>query len=136
MPQQFSSPRTSSTSVTAWLGAAGRYEEYAYAPGRRGRDERHVHGDVQICLSLNFPGRYRTTRSAIDVPAGAISIVDAWEPHAAEDPCDRTSVARYWMLCVSRLTRHFAKYLGITPGRYRPLARVEPGGQWRRRMRG
>ena len=89
-------------SIAAWRAAAGHFESYAYAAGRRGSDPVHVHGDVQLCLSLNFPGRYRSGRWTCDVPAGALSVVDAWEPHAAEDPCDRSVEARYWLLYVPR----------------------------------
>jgi len=86
--------------IAAWRTPTGHFESYAYAAGRRGSDPVHVHGDVQICLSLNFPGRYRSGRWTCDVPAGALSLVDAWEPHAAEDPCDRSVEARYWLLYV------------------------------------
>jgi AraC-like DNA-binding protein len=89
-------------SVVAWEAEAGHFEAYAYRPGRRGVDPAHVHADVQVCLSLNFPGRYRSGRWSVDVPAGAVSVVDAWEPHAAEDPCDRAVTARYWLLNVAR----------------------------------
>ena len=94
--------RTSEPETTAWRTAIGHFETYAYAPGRRGIDPVHVHGDVQICLSLNFPGRYRSGRWTRDVPARAISVVDAWEPHGAEDQCDRSIVARYWLLYVAQ----------------------------------
>jgi AraC-like DNA-binding protein len=86
--------------IAAWRAAAGHFESYAYAAGRRGTDPVHVHEDVQICLSLNFPGRYRSGRWTCDVPAGALSVVDAWEPHGAEDPCDRSVEAHYWLLYV------------------------------------
>ena len=89
-------------SIAAWRTATGHFESYAYAAGRRGNDPVHVHEDIQICLSLNFPGRYRSGRWTCDVPAGALSVVDAWEPHAAEDPCDRPVEARYWLLYVPR----------------------------------
>ena len=87
--------------IDAWRGPTGHFERYTYATGRRGSDPVHVHEDVQICLSLNFPGRYRSGRWSCDVPAGALSVVDAWEPHAAEDPCDRSIEARYWLLYLS-----------------------------------
>jgi len=87
-------------SVAAWRAATGHFESYTYAAGRRGSDPVHVHEDVQICLSLNFPGRYRSGRWTCDVPAGALSVVDAWEPHGAEDPCDRAVEARYWLVYV------------------------------------
>jgi len=92
--------RTPDPGTAAWRTPVGHFETYAYAPGGRGVDPVHVHGDVQICLSLNFPGRYRSGRWMRDVPARAISVVDAWEPHAAEDPCDRAIEARYWLLYV------------------------------------
>jgi AraC-like DNA-binding protein len=88
--------------IVAWKTGAGHFEAYAYAPGRRGHDPVHVHEDVQICLSVNFPGRYRSGRWTSDVPAGALSVVDAWEPHAAEDPCDRSIGARYWLLYLTK----------------------------------
>ena len=91
----------SGPSIAAWRAAAGHFETYAYAAGRGGIDPVHVHEDVQICLSLNFPGRYRSGRWTCEVPAGALSVVDAWEPHAAEDPCDRSVEARYWLLYVA-----------------------------------
>ena len=91
----------SGPSIAAWRAAAGHFETYAYAAGRRGIDPVHVHEHVQICLSLNFPGRYRSGRWTCEVPAGALSVVDAWEPHAAEDPCDRSVEARYWLLYVA-----------------------------------
>lgn len=86
--------------IAAWRTADGHFESYTYGVGRRGSDPVHVHEDVQVCLSLNFPGRYRSGRWTCDVPAGALSVVDAWEPHAAEDPCDRPIEARYWLLYV------------------------------------
>jgi AraC-like DNA-binding protein len=88
-------------SIAAWRAGSGHFERYAYPAGRRGIDPVHVHEDVQICLSLNFPGRYRSGRWTRDVPTGALSVIDAWEPHAAEDPCDRPVEARYWLLYVA-----------------------------------
>jgi AraC-like DNA-binding protein len=97
-----SSVPSQATRVVAWQTAAGLFERYAYSPGPAGRDRPHVHADVQVCLSLNFPGRYRSGRYAVDVPVGAVSVVDAWEPHAAEDPVDRGIVARYSVLYVPK----------------------------------
>lgn len=88
--------------IDAHVSPVGLFEHFQYAPGRAGRDTLHVHGDVQVCLSLNFAGRYRSGRFAADVPAGAVSIVDAWEPHAAEDPVDRPFVAHYHVLYVPK----------------------------------
>jgi AraC-like DNA-binding protein len=93
--------RDAGPKIAAWRAAIGHFESYGYPSGRRGVDPIHVHEDVQICLSLNFPGRYRSGRWTRDVPAGAISVVDAWEPHAAEDPCERQVEARYCLLYVA-----------------------------------
>jgi AraC-like DNA-binding protein len=87
--------------VRAWQAPVGLFERYRYEPAPAGRDEEHVHADVQLCLSLNFPGRYRMGRRTIDVPAASVSLVDAWEPHAAEDPMDRPMPAYYVVLYVS-----------------------------------
>ena len=62
---------SSEPSIAAWESEAGHFERYAYGPGRRGRDPVHVHADVQICLSLNFPGRYRSGRWKTVLPAAA-----------------------------------------------------------------
>ena len=88
--------------VSAWQATPGLFERYTYFPGPAGRDRPHVHADVQVCLSENFPGRYRSGHYTVDVPAGAVSIVDAWEPHAAEDPVDRGCAACYRVLYISR----------------------------------
>ena len=50
----------SGPSIAAWHAANGHFETYAYGTGPRGSDPVHVHEHVQICLSLNFPGRYRS----------------------------------------------------------------------------
>jgi AraC-like DNA-binding protein len=55
---------------------------------------------MQICLSLDFPGRYLYRGQLHDVPAGAVSILDSWEPHAASDPCDRDRLAHYVVMYV------------------------------------
>jgi len=89
--------------IDAHVSPVGLCEHFQYAPGRAGRDALHVHGDVQVCHSLNFAGRYRSGRFTADVPAGAVSIVDAWEPHAAEDPVDRPFVAHYHVLYVPKV---------------------------------
>jgi AraC-like DNA-binding protein len=88
--------------VAAWHTPLGLFERYVYQPGPAGRDRPHVHADVQVCLSVNFPGRYRTGHSVLDVPAGSVSIIDAWEPHAAEDPVDRGTAALYRVLYVPK----------------------------------
>jgi AraC-like DNA-binding protein len=103
-------------SVMTWQGEAGHFEEYAYPPGRAGRDVAHVHADVQVCLSVNFPGRYRRGRHSTEVPVGAVSVVDAWEPHAAEDPCDRAVTAIYRLVYVPRAEwDRAAEQLGVGP---------------------
>src|SRR5262245_43436682 len=88
--------------VSAVQTSLGLLEHYAYVPGAAGRDAVHVHAEVQVCLSLNFPGRYRSGRLVFDVPVGSVSVVDSWEPHAAEDPIDRPFVARYAVLYVAK----------------------------------
>jgi AraC-like DNA-binding protein len=97
-----SSTSSLAPSVVAWQTMLGLFEMYVYPPGPAGCDRPHVHADVQVCLSLNFPGRYRSGRYALDVPAGSVSIVDAWEPHAAEDPVDRGTAALYRVLYVPK----------------------------------
>jgi AraC-like DNA-binding protein len=88
--------------VVAWQTTLGLFERYTYPPGPAGRDRVHVHPDVQVCVSVNFPGRYRSGHYSLDVPAGSVSIVDAWEPHAAEDPVDRGTAAIYRVLYIPK----------------------------------
>ena len=88
--------------IDASHSGVGLVEHFQYPPGPAQRDTVHVHDAVQICFSVNFPGRYRSGRFSAEVPAGAVSIVDAWEPHAAEDPADRPIVTRYHVLYVPR----------------------------------
>jgi AraC-like DNA-binding protein len=102
--------------VVAWLAALGLFERYTYPAAVAGRDHTHVHADVQVCLSENFPGRYRSGRWMVNVPAGAVSIVDAWEPHAAEDPIDRAWAARYRVVYISKARwDHAAAEIGHEP---------------------
>jgi AraC-like DNA-binding protein len=102
--------------IDASASEVGLFEHFQYAPGRAARDAVHVHDTVQICFSRNFPGRYRSGRFAAEVPAGAISIVDAWEPHAAEDPVDRPVVAHYHVLYLARdRWDTMAAELGVEP---------------------
>ena len=93
---------TNTPMVVAWQTGLGLFERYIYPPAPAGRDRTHVHADVQVCLSENFPGRYRSGRWALDIAAGAVSIVDAWEPHAAEDPIDRAWAARYRVVYIAK----------------------------------
>jgi AraC-like DNA-binding protein len=55
----------------------------------------HAHEHLQICFSVDFPGRYTYRGRRHDVPVGAVSVLDAWEPHAASDPCDRDRLSHY-----------------------------------------
>ena len=86
--------------ITAWTSRIGLVEEYAYPCGRADTGSLHVHRDLQICLSLDFPGRYLYRGTQQDVPAGAVSILDAWEPHASSDPCERDRISHYIVLYV------------------------------------
>ena len=102
--------------IDAAVSGIGLLEHFQYPPGRAGRDTVHVHDAVQVCFSANFPGRYRSGRFTADVPAGAVSIVDAWEPHAAEDPVDRPLVTHYHVLYVPRgRWDAIAAELGVEP---------------------
>ena len=123
--------------VEAWSSPNGLVEAYTYAPGRAGRDEIHVHDTVQVCLSWNFPGRYRSGRFTTDVPAGAVSVVDAWEPHAAEDPLDRMIAAHYLVIYVPKARWDWAAHalganphVGISIRRNRTLARAVARLAW------
>jgi AraC-like DNA-binding protein len=84
--------------VHAWNTRIGLIEEYVYPPGRASAGQLHAHADLQICFSLDFPGRYTYRGRRHDVPAGAISLLDAWEPHAPGDPFDRDRPSHYALL--------------------------------------
>lgn len=75
-------------------------EEYEYPTGRAETLPSHAHGEIQICLSLDFPGRYAYRGRLHEVPIGAVSVLDAWEPHAASDPCDRDRLSHYLVVYV------------------------------------
>ena len=75
--------------VTTRVSRIGVIEEYAYPAGPAAVGEPHAHRHLQICLSLDFPGRYTYRRRQHDVPVGAVATLDAWEPHFPADPCDR-----------------------------------------------
>ncbi len=81
--------------VRAWNSSLGLIEEYEYPMGRAGEGRPHAHRDLQICLSLDFPGRYAYRGALHEVPVGAVSILDAWEPHAPRDPFDRDRLSHY-----------------------------------------
>jgi AraC-like DNA-binding protein len=86
--------------IAAWSSRVGLVEEYEYPCGPAGAAAMHVHREVQICLSLDFPGRYSYRGTIHEVPVGALSILDSWEPHACSDPCDRDRLSHYVMLYV------------------------------------
>jgi len=81
--------------MRAWQSRFGLVEEYEYPRGRADTLPVHAHREMQICFSLDFPGRYAYRGKLHDVPVGAVSVVDSWEPHAASDPCDRDRLAHY-----------------------------------------
>ena len=81
--------------VQTRLSKFGVVEEYAYPPGKAETGEVHAHREVQVCLSLDFPGRYAYGKQVHDVPIGAVSVLDAWIPHAPRDPMDRDRSSHY-----------------------------------------
>jgi AraC-like DNA-binding protein len=86
--------------VHAWHSRFGLVEHYDYPPARAETAHVHAHREMQICLSLDFPGRYTYRGRHHEVPIGAVSVLDAWEPHAASDPIDRHRHAHYIVLYV------------------------------------
>jgi AraC-like DNA-binding protein len=82
------------------MSPIGLIEEYEYPVGRAGTGRVHAHQHMQICLSLDFPGRYLYRRGSHDVPVGAVSVLDAWEPHASSDPFDRDRLSHYVVMYV------------------------------------
>ena len=88
-------PSISSPTVRAWNSSLGVIEEYEYPIGKAGEGRLHAHHDIQICLSLDFPGRYTYRGAVHDVPIGSVSVLDAWEPHAPRDPFDRDRLSHY-----------------------------------------
>lgn len=89
---------TPSPVVDAWNSRVGLIEEYEYPAGPAGTGLVHAHGDMQICLSLDFPGRYLYRGTRHDVPVRSVSVLDAWEPHAPSDPIDRDRPAHFIVL--------------------------------------
>jgi AraC-like DNA-binding protein len=75
-------------------------EEYEYPLGPAAAMRVHAHRDMQLCFSVDFPGRYLYRGRKHDVPVGAVSVLDSWEPHAASDPMDRDRLSHYLMLYV------------------------------------
>lgn len=86
--------------IDAWHSRLGLIERYEYPPSRAETGRVHVHREMQICLSLDFPGRYDYRGKRLDVPVGAVSMLDAWEPHAPSDPIDRDRPAHYIVMYV------------------------------------
>ncbi len=86
--------------IDAWTSRLGLIEEYEYPPARAEQGRVHVHREMQICLSIDFPGRYSYRGRLHDVPARAVSVVDAWEPHAVSDPIDRDRRSHYVVMYV------------------------------------
>src|SRR3954465_10955241 len=93
----------------------GLIEEYQYPRGPAETQPIHVHRDIQICFSLDFAGRYTYRGKVHDVPVGAVSVLDSWEPHAASDPCDRHTLSHYIVVYVDPIsfTRSFAETSGV-----------------------
>jgi hypothetical protein len=75
-------------------------EEYEYPPGPAAAMRVHAHREMQLCFSVDFPGRYLYRGRMHHVPVGAVSVLDSWEPHAASDPIDRNRLSHYVMLYV------------------------------------
>jgi AraC-like DNA-binding protein len=86
--------------IESWLSRFGLVEEYEYPPARAGAGCLHAHREMQICYSLDFPGRYTCRGHRHDVPVGAVSVIDAWEPHAVSDPIDRHTLSHYLVIYV------------------------------------
>ena len=79
----------------AWQSRLGLVEDTSIPRGRADALPVHAHREMQVCLSLDFPGRYAYRGRLHEVPAGAVSVIDSWEPHAASDPCDRDRLSHY-----------------------------------------
>jgi AraC-like DNA-binding protein len=107
--------------VYAWTSSIGLIEEYEYPVGRAGADRQHVHRHTQICFSLDFPGRYLYRGARHDVPVGAVSVIDAWEPHACSDPIDRTRQSHYIVLYVDPAELRTIVDLSVASAIERPI---------------
>src|SRR3981081_3607118 len=97
--------------IHAWHSRFGLVEEYEYPHGRAGTMPVHAHREMQLCLSLDFPGLYAYRGKLHDVPVGAVSVLDSWEPHAASDPCDRDRLSHYLLLYLDPV--HFRSSIGL-----------------------
>jgi AraC-like DNA-binding protein len=100
--------------VEAWNSRIGLIEHYEYPPGPAGAGTLHAHRDMQICLSLDFPGRYKCRGRTHDVPAGAVSVLDGWEVHAPSDPFDRDRPSHYIVMYVDPV--HFRTSVDLAAG--------------------
>ncbi|HEY7284447.1 MAG TPA: AraC family transcriptional regulator [Vicinamibacterales bacterium] len=87
--------RESLPAVESWNSRVGLIEEYEYPAGPAGTGLLHAHREMQVCLSLDFPGRYLYRGTRHDVPVRSVSVLDAWEPHAPSDPIDRDRPAHF-----------------------------------------
>ena len=94
--KQIESPK-----IAAWNSRIGLVEEYCYPRSPAETGQLHVHGEIQICFSLDFPGRYAYRGKVHEVPVRAVSILDSWEPHASSDPCDRHAPSHYIVMYVN-----------------------------------
>lgn len=106
-------PPTELPRIAAWNSRFGLVEEYRYPRGPADTGQVHVHRDIQICFSLDFPGRYLYRGRQHEVPVGAVSILDSWEPHASSDPCDRGQPANYIVMYVDPAA--FRSAVDVTP---------------------
>jgi AraC-like DNA-binding protein len=86
--------------IVSWNSRIGLIEEYEYPPAPAETGVVHAHREMQICLSLDFPGSYLYRGRRHDVPAEAVSILDGWEPHAPRDPVDRDRPSHYIVIYV------------------------------------
>jgi AraC-like DNA-binding protein len=97
--------------IHAWHSRFGLVESYEYPCGRADAMPVHAHREMQICFSLDFPGRYAYRGKLHEVPIGAVSVLDSWEPHAASDPCDRRTLSHYLMVYVDPI--QFRSAIGL-----------------------
>jgi hypothetical protein len=58
------------SAIRAWTSRFGRVEEYAYPQGRATTLPMHAHREIQVCFSIDFPGRYAYRGTRHDVPVG------------------------------------------------------------------
>ena len=123
-------PQPASPIVRASHSRFGLVEEYEYPRSRAQALPVHAHGDVQICFSLDFPGRYAYRGRLHEVPIGAVSVLDAWEPHAASDPCDRNRLSHYLVVYLDPIRFRSATELAASGPIDDPI-RTDPPTVWR-----